>query len=452
MVNGCQWYPVDSSIFATSGRDKFLKIWDADQLKSVEQFAFQQPISNFHWFVPANCNSSLISIATSSSNVDLLDPRLGNSAQQIRCSRQRIWSVQWVRACDYVLATGSDSGEIAYWDVRSSKNELKKVKSPCGGITSKDDVNGKTIAETDRKRLLNSANFAKFSHSNRIVCLRCSADGRFIVSLSHNRNVCLWKAETMRLLCCLKIPESESDRSTFPVQFELCDEGRFVWLFVPHSNNIVVVKIANENVFGKGSTGAIDQFQILRGHFQSVLSCAYRKEYNQLVTSSTDRLVLVWAPQMDEYRFDSAAQQIKQLHEDAFSDDESRNFECFLPKLLCAPSPAVLLGWLPNLAIWEAAREGEEYFNKLKQQQLKLLKLQLKREQDHHEEQAKHHHDVVERHKKRIQELEEESSSTSRLVSFFHPMIEAIAIFEHFLRSSEFFAPNRSNDQHPVGG
>uniref|UniRef100_A0A183CH86 ATP synthase F1 subunit epsilon n=1 Tax=Globodera pallida TaxID=36090 RepID=A0A183CH86_GLOPA len=59
----------------------------------------------------------------------------------------------------------------------------------------------------------------------------------------------------------------------------------------------------------------------------------------------------------------------------------------------------------------EAARE-EEYFNKLKQQQLKLLKLQLKREQDHHEEQAKHHHDVMERNKKRIQELEEESNST----------------------------------------
>uniref|UniRef100_A0A914GZZ2 ATPase inhibitor, mitochondrial n=1 Tax=Globodera rostochiensis TaxID=31243 RepID=A0A914GZZ2_GLORO len=59
----------------------------------------------------------------------------------------------------------------------------------------------------------------------------------------------------------------------------------------------------------------------------------------------------------------------------------------------------------------EAARE-EEYFNKLKQQQLKLLKLQLKREQDHHEEQAKHHRDVMERNKKRIHELEEESNST----------------------------------------
>uniref|UniRef100_A0A183BKZ4 WD_REPEATS_REGION domain-containing protein n=1 Tax=Globodera pallida TaxID=36090 RepID=A0A183BKZ4_GLOPA len=253
MVNGCQWYPVDSSIFATSGRDKFLKIWDADQLKSVEQFAFQQPISNFHWFVPANCNSSLISIATSSSNVDLLDPRLGNSAQQIRCSRQRIWSVQWVRACDYVLATGSDSGEIAFWDVRSSKNELKR---------------------------------------------------RTVVSLSLSHTTEMFVSGRLKQCDC------------------------FVVLRYRNLKVIAALFLCNLNFVTRdalfGSAGAVDQFQFLRGHFQSVLSCAYRKEYNQLVTSSTDRLVLVWAPQMDEYRFDSAAQQIKQLHEDAFSDDESR--------------------------------------------------------------------------------------------------------------------------------
>ncbi|KAL3112825.1 hypothetical protein niasHT_019799 [Heterodera trifolii] len=318
MVNGCQWYPVDSSIFATSGRDKLLKIWDADQLKSVEKFAFEQPISSFHWFVPCDCNSSLISIATSSSNVVLLDPRLGNTAQQIRCLQQRIWSVRWDRFRDYVLVTGSDSGEIALWDIRSGKNELKRVKNPY--------ENGKSKSESDRKRTANRMrNSAKLAHSDRIVCLRCTSDGRFLLSLSQNRNICVWDAETMRMLCHIKVPESEGDLSTFPVQFELCDEGRFIWLFIPNSNNVTVVGIADPKLFSNRPIVGNIHFQTLRGHFQNVLSCAYRKEYNQLITSSTDRLILVWAPKMDEFRSDSAIQQRKQqLHEDAFSDDEDR--------------------------------------------------------------------------------------------------------------------------------
>jgi len=53
----------------------------------------------------------------------------------------------------------------------------------------------------------------------------------------------------------------------------------------------------------------------------------------------------------------------------------------------------------------EAARE-DEYFHKLKADQLNTLRKQLEREKNHHEHETKHHQDLVERTKKRIAEIE----------------------------------------------
>jgi DNA excision repair protein ERCC-8 len=75
MVNGCQWYPVDTTIFLTTGMDKLLKVWDSLQLIPVEDYKFIQPVSNFHWTVSNTNASSLIAVATSSSNVSFIDPR-----------------------------------------------------------------------------------------------------------------------------------------------------------------------------------------------------------------------------------------------------------------------------------------------------------------------------------------------------------------------------------------
>lgn len=328
MINACQWYPVDTNIFVTAAMDKLLKIWDASRLTSVEDYKFSQPISDFHWAVSTGSSAaSQIASATSSSNISLLDPRAGNTAQHIRARNQRIWSVRWLSSCNHrqnLLATGSDQGMIALWDIRSGKNELKSVKSP-GGIeatnskTAMLNINGKRHRDRD----------STLAHRNRISCLRSSSDGRFMVSLSHDRNICLWDACSLKRLCWIKLPDSESDlSSTIPIRFELSSEGQSLWAFIPSGSEVIIVRLSppirtdGKQIYLEKEKEAHRCVRFLHGHFQNVISCVYRKTCQQLVTSSTDRLILIWSPRMDELRFDMAIQNIQHLHEDAFSDDE----------------------------------------------------------------------------------------------------------------------------------
>lgn len=77
------------------------------------------------------------------------------------------------------------------------------------------------------------------------------------------------------------MPDGDGDLiSTVSVQFELCDEGNALWVFVPCGNDIAVVKFPTK--LGKKCINLAKQSdRILRGHYQNVLACAYRKEHNQ---------------------------------------------------------------------------------------------------------------------------------------------------------------------------
>lgn len=321
MVNGCQWYPVDTTVFLTTGMDKYLKIWDATRLIPIDEYNFVQPITQFHWFVSKANASSLISLTNDSSNVSFLDPRTGSTMQQIRCHKQRIWSVRWHRSKDYILITGSDQGLITFWDVRSGKNELITVQSP-GEIGQTDSLK----LTNNRKRAQHSSPPKNTTHanSNRINCLRCTDNGLFLVSLSQNRYICLWDSTTLKRLFCFKVPELSSDLNRISLKFELCDEGRSIWAFIPCANNISIIQIplcVSSNAKQSGFPSCV-YTGILRGHYQNIVSLIYRKTHQQLVSSSVDRLSLIWSPKMDECHLDTTAENIHQLHKDAFSDED----------------------------------------------------------------------------------------------------------------------------------
>jgi len=44
--------------------------------------------------------------------------RIGHIPQNLRAKEQRIYSVRWLSPSKYILATGSDLGKIALWDIR----------------------------------------------------------------------------------------------------------------------------------------------------------------------------------------------------------------------------------------------------------------------------------------------------------------------------------------------
>ena len=61
----------------------------------------------------------------------------------------------------------------------------------------------------------------------------------------------------------------------------------------------------------------------------------------------------------------------------------------------------------------EAAHE-EQYFRKLREQQLKELKQHLEEEVDYHEKEIQEHQESIERHKKRISSLHESEAKSKK--------------------------------------
>lgn len=267
MVNGCQWYPVDTSIFVTTGMDKLLKIWDSVGLTSVEDYKFIQPVSHFHWTVSSTNASSLIAVATSSSNVSFIDPRIGHIPQNLRAKDQRIYSVRWFSSSNYILATGSDQGKIALWDIRSGKGKLGEVQSPFLSRSS----------SPKRRKVL--------AHADRITCLRSSTDCRFLISMTHDQKLCFWN-HNLKLLSWMKLTDSDHlpFQDAAPANFEISDEGHKLWAFIPFANDLLLINFVYPSLnISKIVPLKCDNVLRLHGHFQRVISCAYRYNYQQVL-------------------------------------------------------------------------------------------------------------------------------------------------------------------------
>jgi hypothetical protein len=72
--------------------------------------------------------------------------------------------------------------------------------------------------------------------------------------------------------------------STVPNKFELSDEGRSLWAFVPSGNEITLVQFPSpyRNNGQQIKTNKESNTRALHGHFQSIISCAYRRTYQQV--------------------------------------------------------------------------------------------------------------------------------------------------------------------------
>lgn len=98
------------------------------------------------------------------------------------------------------------------------------------------------------------------------------------------------------------------------LQFELCHDGSRLVAVAPSDTEVALIELDSGELIPKP--------QLLHGHYQGVTSAVYRTTHNQVISSSSDRLVLVWSPEMDETRPEKDEIKVEELHKDSWSDDE----------------------------------------------------------------------------------------------------------------------------------
>ncbi|KAI6216569.1 DNA excision repair protein ERCC-8 [Aphelenchoides fujianensis] len=181
LVSACQFYPVDSGMFVTSSMDQEVKIWDSDKMKVLDKYKSDAAVLDCHWGMPNA--SGLIAIALGSSCVRLIDPRTRNHIQHMRWKGKFAKCLRWMNSPSHLLLAGSESGNMVLWDIRSGRSELTEVSSRSATHTHSNERRAKQPK----------------AHSSCISSIRCSKDGRFVVSASNDCKIHVWDAMSMQL-------------------------------------------------------------------------------------------------------------------------------------------------------------------------------------------------------------------------------------------------------------
>lgn len=265
-----QWHPNDSGLFTTSSRDYTLKLWDTNNMKPVEKYTFDNPV--YQHSMSSFCQkSTLIAVATASSNIHLVDVMSGTKLQQLKGHVSATVCVQWSLLEENILVSAGQDGQIIVWDVRSSKACLARLSAE---------------GSSDPSLLTNRA------HVHAITSLKFTPDGSLLLSMDTEGHLRLWDARTMRRrrsFAPKKLAGNLIVRATgIDVAWHQGSKGQLA--FVPDQANIEVVNLENG-----------ESISSLIGHFAVANSCAYRSPYQELYTAGFDSAILCWQPKMDQH-------------------------------------------------------------------------------------------------------------------------------------------------------
>ena len=198
-VECVQWYPLDTGMFLTSGMDKMLKIWDANQLIPADVIPVEGKIYHHHMSPNATqhnlvacrllpllfvsysiTNQNLNIVASTANQVFLADLRSGSTTHELRSHNSSVLSVKWSPIHEFHLASGSMDNRLLMWDVRAARSCL----------FSMDQHNGRNHANVEQTT----------AHNGYVHGLSFTTDGLFLISVGTDGRMRLWNSETGLLL------------------------------------------------------------------------------------------------------------------------------------------------------------------------------------------------------------------------------------------------------------
>ncbi|GLH12654.1 Protein will die slowly [Gryllus bimaculatus] len=261
-VECVQWYPFDNGLFVSSGMDKKLKIWDANCLKPAEQICLEGRIFQHH-MSPIGSKQCLVAVASSASEVILVDLKSGCYSHELRGHSGSVLTCRWSPREENIVATGSCDNKVILWDVRSSKCFLKSF---C--LYSTDNQSGSQLTST--------------AHDGYVNGLCFTADGLFLLSYGTDNRLQLWDAYTgeNQMVNYGDIP----NRTKKCVQFAVSVNTNPILAYVPSEGNIFVFEL---------HTGL--KVKTLLGHYSSVNGCIYHPFLQEVYSAGNDRNILLWS-------------------------------------------------------------------------------------------------------------------------------------------------------------
>ncbi|ELU06884.1 hypothetical protein CAPTEDRAFT_147072 [Capitella teleta] len=267
-VETVKWYPFDNGMFLTSGTDKVLKVWDANVLKTADEFAFSGVVYS-HDMSSLASSRCLVAVSTQSSQIKLIDLKTGSATHSLRGHTKAVYSVQWSSRDEHILASGSADSRVLMWDVRMAK----------GSLFILDQHNGETAS--------NASSGINTAHDGKVNAIRFLPDGLHLMTFGTDDRLHLWDASRGRHM---NVNYGRIDNaSRRSVRLSSSDGCRPPLAYVPTDSNIYVF-----DIFSGLRTS------ILRGHYTQVNACYFHADRQELYSGANDRNILIWTPVTDK--------------------------------------------------------------------------------------------------------------------------------------------------------
>ncbi|AAG12560.1 Unknown Protein [Arabidopsis thaliana] len=318
-ISSAIWYPIDTGMFITGSFDHYVKVWDTNTSQVVVDF--KMPGKVYRTAMSSMAMShTLIAAGTDDVQVRLCDIASGAFSHTLSGHRDGVMSVEWSTSSEWVLYTGGCDGAIRFWDIRRAgcfrvldnsqtqlgvrppilkrpavstaksslgdQNWLKTLQSKHTGSQSvKGSSSEKPSVEKSRQKRIHPGMLSTLdratAHYGVVTGLKATNDGMYLLSAGSYSRIRLWDIESGRnTLVNFETGRIQTDRA---IQLDTSDDPALV--FVPCMKTV--------KGFGMWSGRTT---LMLRGHYESVNTCCFNSNDQELYTSGADRQIIVWSP------------------------------------------------------------------------------------------------------------------------------------------------------------
>eukprot|EP00467_Chlorarachnion_reptans_P012433 CAMPEP_0114490596 /NCGR_PEP_ID=MMETSP0109-20121206/2530_1 /TAXON_ID=29199 /ORGANISM="Chlorarachnion reptans, Strain CCCM449" /LENGTH=431 /DNA_ID=CAMNT_0001667231 /DNA_START=267 /DNA_END=1562 /DNA_ORIENTATION=- len=306
----CCWYPPDPGMFITGGFDQRVRIWDTNATKKLlDQYNVGFPIRCCEMPETFGSNHSLIAACGEAPVVRLCDSISGSITHTLIGHSANVFTLAWSPTQAFTLLTGGDDSTIRAWDIRKGKwfmafDQERTLDSLSSNRRATRRIGWKRKRDREAKRNIDVPR----AHSGCVTCIKFARDGRRLFSTGQDGRLRSW--------------QSDGGCELF-VHFEHTGNGSRILRFDVSEYDHCIAYPDRQKVKLYGSkTGRV--IQVLNGHFETPLCCAFRIGTQELYTAGTDHQILAWCPEAVEKEMKEAWNEVRRQRQQA-CNAESKN-------------------------------------------------------------------------------------------------------------------------------
>ena len=271
------WYPVDTGLFLSGGRDGDVKVWDTNTLQVGCVFGVQAAVHSVA-MSPAAATHCLAAVGSAENDVMLCDVVSGGCTHRLSMHGMPVWALAWSPACEFELISGGRDGELVVWDIRRAGPRhvfnLRHTRPLVGAARDGGIPGGTAYSRMDMAP----------AHDAGITGIAATPDGQFYLSAGNDDFLRLWHSRNRQNM--LVNYRNVYNRASKPRQLALSDDGAAV--FHPSGSAVQAFDV---------QTGA-PLATLKGGHFESVNCCVWNPLSSELYTGGNDNHIVVWAPRV----------------------------------------------------------------------------------------------------------------------------------------------------------